>query len=148
MKKILLAALLVVVSTFSVVSFASSTASAATSCSGSLIRSQTIKNSAGTAIAYLRVYWNSSTGRNCAETRHASSTWGKSRKTAVYIVKCTQTTPTGCTETTADDYDGGYFKYYAGPVSVYSPKNCVRASGYIYTAGGSKRYVTTGPIGC
>ena len=67
----------------------------------------------GTRIGELDIYYNASTGVNCAMTVHGGPTWGVSLPTWVYIAKCQATTPTGTCYEVADDYDGpGPFSYH------------------------------------
>lgn len=112
---------------------AAPSAQAVAGCGGSLIGRKAITYS-GTTIGELAVYYNASTGRNCARTNHLGPTYGVTRLTEATLVRCTQKTRQGdfCTEvgsTYVIDKDN--YAYYAGPVSVYSPHNCVKATGVI-----------------
>lgn len=114
-------------------------AAAAAGCSGSLIVHEPITNgdnSVGgkpgkTTLAWLDVYYSAATGVNCAKTVHAASTYGKARYTYVDIIRCTQTTPGPRCTPAVTRTDGNVYKYYAGPVSVSAPHNCIQAFGLI-----------------
>lgn len=103
---------------------------AAGSCSGSLIERVPVSGG-GKKIGTLVVYYDSSTGKNCARLNHGSKTWGKKRLTYVYLAKCKQKS-SGHTCTIANaEHDKGKFKYYAGPVRLRAKDHCIFATGYI-----------------
>jgi hypothetical protein len=86
----------------------------------------------GTAYAYLDVYWSWTTKRNCLVTNHAGPTYGVSLYTEAKIRPTGSSWPScpssvGC--------DGGFYRYYAGPVYTPSGVNmtnrCVDISGWI-----------------
>ncbi|MCF6474624.1 hypothetical protein FAF44_40535 [Nonomuraea sp. MG754425] len=67
---------------------------------------------------YIAVYYNSSTGRNCAMTY--TNTPGKKQYISVTI------------STSGDsDHDSGSFTTYAGPVSVYAKGKCISFQGRV-----------------
>jgi hypothetical protein len=83
-------------------------------------------------VGYLDVYWSWSTKRNCLVTNHAGSTYGVSLYTEARIRPSGYAWPscpssTGC--------DGGFYRYYAGP--VYTPSGvdmshrCLDISGVV-----------------
>lgn len=111
-------------------------------CSGTLISRTTMyPNGSSTAIAELLIYWQSSTGRNCAVVNHVGASYGVSAPTSVSIERCAETRDVGrCSNATARSGDSGSFKYFAGPVSVYSPTNCVVARGSIVWRGQTVSY--------
>jgi hypothetical protein len=83
-------------------------------------------------LAFMDVYWSSSTKRNCLVTNHASATYGKKMYTEARIRPSGYSWPScpssvGC--------DGGMYSYYAGPVYTPSGVNmsnkCVDFSGWI-----------------
>lgn len=87
-------------------------------------------------LAYLDVYWSSTTKRNCLITNHYGSTYGDQLYTEAAIW------PTGRAEPVCPDSvgcDGGMYSYYAGP--VYTPagvdmsRRCVNIRGYIKDVG-------------
>jgi hypothetical protein len=86
----------------------------------------------GRTLGYLDVYWSSSTKRNCLVTNHSGPTYGVSLYTEARIRPSGYSWPscpssTGC--------DGGFYRYYAGP--VYTPsgvdmtRRCVDISGVV-----------------
>jgi hypothetical protein len=100
---------------------APSPASAATSCSGSLIDSAPIK--AGTkTYGTLSVYYNSSTRKNCAKATNAT---GARQWMSVWVFRCesgTGSTVKNCSPldspTQGINYDSGDYVSYAGPVNT------------------------------
>ncbi|MBP2702626.1 hypothetical protein JOL79_02275 [Microbispora sp. RL4-1S] len=118
----------------------SAPAQAADGCSGSRIEHIPMYDDVyGDLRAYLDVYYDSSTGNNCAVTvATGPNSYGILKGMYVVLVKCSQTTPskTSCTNigskrdpATAGTY--GRYYYYAGPVTVYSPNNCIFAEGAV-----------------
>ena len=112
---------------------------ATAACGSTLIFSQ---NSGGN-LGQLNVYWNSCTQKNTAYFNHIGESYGYYTYTSVNI--CTTSDGINCTGPNPADY--GYYRYYAGPVSVYAPRTCVKASGYI-TWNNINYFVATGKIGC
>jgi hypothetical protein len=123
----------------------SAPAGAATgNCPGSLIESRNL-NVGGKKVGELDVYYDSSTGKNCARMNHAGSTWGKKLLTRVWVGICSETEPNDevCHyDAATDGVDKGEYRYYAGPAStkVSAAGRCIAASGYIWIDG--KRYAT------
>jgi hypothetical protein len=83
-------------------------------------------------LGYLDVYWSSSSKRNCLVTNHSGPTYGVSVYTEARIRPSGYSWPscpssTGC--------DGGFYRYYAGP--VYTPSGldmthrCIDISGVV-----------------
>lgn len=91
------------------------TASAATVCSGTHLDNWSIPG------GYIAVYYNSSTGNNCAMTY--TNTPGVSQRIGVSI---SLTDVAG-----SDQTDDHTYKYYAGPVSVHAPGHCIDFSGIV-----------------
>jgi hypothetical protein len=112
---------------------------AAGNCPGSLIESRNL-NVGGKKVGELDVYYDSSTGRNCARMNHAGSTWGKKLKTRAWIGICSERTPGNKTchyDPATDDVDVGSYSYYAGPVTTKTSAagRCIAASGYLWING-------------
>lgn len=104
----------------------------AASCSGSQIEHLAEVDS-GTNYGYLDVYWNSSTGKNCARN-NKTHFYGTPSFTYAYISVCSETVEGGrCTRTAyqQDPPNGStpWFSYYAGPVSVSAVNHCIFAFG-------------------
>ncbi|MEO3891291.1 hypothetical protein [Nonomuraea sp. B5E05] len=93
------------------VAAASAPASAAV-CSGTHLDNWSITG------GYIAVYYNSSTGRNCAMTY--TNNPGK----AQYIMVSISTSG-------ASDRDAGTYTTYAGPVSVYAKGKCISFQGQV-----------------
>jgi hypothetical protein len=89
--------------------------------------------SGSTKIGELDVYYNSSTGDNCAEFQSLGSSRGVAKNMYVSITVCQQTTSSStCTpisSSNATRSDNGTYQYYAGPVGVYGAGHCIRSSG-------------------
>jgi hypothetical protein len=116
-----------------------STAQAA-GCSGALIEHRPIRGDrTGNLFGYLDVYYNSSTGRNCARTVSSARTWGVAKPMYVGLYKCSQTRRGGCTVVAkAEDkanFTYGSYAYYAGPRSLYAAGHCIAARGDIQFRG-------------
>jgi hypothetical protein len=122
------------------------TASAATNCSGTLIDRKVVSYG-GADIAELAVYFNTSTGVNCARMNHLGVTYGQPYRTAVFIVACTETSPAAvCHYYGSPDAQDSTYSYYAGPVDVTASGRCIHAAGDIYYPSASnKRHVETSP---
>jgi hypothetical protein len=123
-------------------------ASAATGdCSGNNIISKPLMYN-DTKIGELDVYYNASTGVNCAKMNHGGPTWGVSRDTYVYIAKCQATSPTGTCYVMDDDFDFGSYSFYAGPVKVTAGTHCIQANGWIYWNGAERKVATGQTVHC
>ena len=117
-------------------------------CAGSLIESRNL-NVGGKKVGELNVYYNRSTGKNCARMNHAGSTWGKKLMTRVWIGICSEKTPGDKTchyAPDADAVDKGRYRCYAGPVTTKASAagRCIAASGYLWI-GGKRHAVGTKP---
>ncbi len=117
-------------------------AQAASSCSGTMISYANLKTSSGAVVGEIAVYYNSATGYNCARFNHRGPTYGVASQTAITIQRCHETTKATqtCTSSSSDpasatDRASGNYAYYAGPVQVYAPRNCVSVEGYVTYAG-------------
>ncbi|WP_075031803.1 hypothetical protein [Streptomyces mirabilis] len=108
-------------------------ASAATyGCSGSEIGTYPVTTSGGTNYGTIHIYYDSSTGKNCAAAVGSSAVSGKSNiYMSVTIFKCSQTSPSSSCSYVSSDPDSGYYSYYAGPVTMYSPNNCIQVGATI-----------------
>ncbi|GGM21477.1 hypothetical protein GCM10011608_02680 [Micromonospora sonchi] len=84
----------------------------AATCSGGLLGNWPIKG------GYISVYYNSSTGYNCAMTH--------TNKPGVAKYIMVQIGSGGTSKK-----DAGTYKYYAGPVSVYGRGRCIDFSGQV-----------------
>jgi hypothetical protein len=108
----------------------SGTATSATgACSGRLVYSDSfaLQSDPSTKLFELDVYWNASSGTNCAKAVHLGPTWGQSAYTEVEIEECAETTPGPC-HAIAKARDARDYRYYAGPVSVPGRGHCMVAA--------------------
>ncbi len=109
------------------------------SCPGSLIESRNM-NVGGSKVGELDVYYDGSTGRNCARMNHAGSTWGQPLLTRVWIGICSETAPGNGTchyDPSTDAVDKDTYAYDAGPVTTKASArgHCIAASGYLWING-------------
>ncbi|TXS38371.1 spore-associated protein A [Streptomyces sp. OR43] len=72
------------------------------------------------AAGYLDIYYSSGTGKNCAVVYPTSENQGETTEMWVHISKANGTSA---------DYDLGDYTYYAGPVYVSAPGDCIDAQG-------------------
>lgn len=100
----------------------------ATSCPGVRIEHIPMK-SGSTTYAFLDVYFDSSTGNNCARTVSAGPAAGNASFIDVCLIRCTQTSPGPTCTVDAKQCDGGDFHSFAGPVFVHAPGTCISAFG-------------------
>jgi hypothetical protein len=117
------------------------------SCAGNLVLHKVL-NYNGNQIGELDIYYNSSTGVNCAKMNHGGPTWGVYRDTWVYIGKCQETSPTGTCHLVTDDHDQGNFGFYAGPSKVTAGSHCITANGWIYWDGARRKVATGNTVLC
>lgn len=102
------------------------------SCSGTLVEEEPVNLSQSfTNVGYLNLYWDGSTGRNCATVTSSSVDWGVAKPMGVTIYQCAGDVP--CSPPynmqVSDPAGGGLanYAYYAGPVSVPGAGHCVWA---------------------
>ena len=111
--------------------FAPAASAAGYGCSGSEIDTYAVKTSGGTQYATIHLYYDSSSGNNCAVTvATAAGGYGTADTTMVNISVCSGTTLTSCVSgEITHKAQAGNFQYYAGPVSVYAANHCILVSG-------------------
>ncbi|WP_370949453.1 hypothetical protein AB5J62_18440 [Amycolatopsis sp. cg5] len=146
MKKItaLSTALLAATSICAFPGIASAATEKATECTGSLIERLTAKYGGGT-VAELDIYFNGTTGVNCARMNHVGVTYGKKYFTMVYIGVCKETSPGPTCTITQNDSDEGNYTHYAGPVSVAARKHCIYVTAQLaYPTMANPRNLDTG----
>ncbi|MFG2882992.1 hypothetical protein ACGFYV_11935 [Streptomyces sp. NPDC048297] len=100
-------------------------------CAGSEIDTYPVKTNGGTQYGTIHLFYDSSTGRNCAvNVATSAGGYGTSERTMVYLAECSGTTLSSCTSSfITSDIDSGYFAYYAGPVSIPAAGHCILVSG-------------------
>jgi hypothetical protein len=116
-------------------------------CAGSLVVHKNLVYN-DTKIGELDVYYNASTGVNCAKMNHGGPTAGVARDTYAYIAKCQATSPTGTCVVLDDDVDRGNFSSYAGPVKVTAGTHCITANGWIVWNGARRKVATGATVAC
>ncbi|MFC5183836.1 hypothetical protein [Actinomadura harenae] len=116
-------------------------------CSGTLVETEPIDTvQTSTTVGYLNLYWDGSTGQNCATATSASVDWGVVKPMGVTIYQCAGSAP--CSPPynlqRSDPAGGGLanYGYYAGPVSVPGAGHCVWASAGIIWNGDRGSAVT------
>jgi hypothetical protein len=72
--------------------------------------------SSGTRTGTLEVYYSSSTGKNCALAYGYGSYYGTKTWKGVSISRA---------DGSGEDVDGDYYEYYAGPVYISAPGQCI-----------------------
>lgn len=104
-------------------------------CSGTQIDTYAVKTPSGTTWGTVHLYYNSSTGKNCAvNVLNAAGGEGTlNQEVSVYLYKCPAGTKAGdaCNVTDDDDADSGVYAYYAGPTTMSAVDRCVRVEAYI-----------------
>ncbi|MFG2329900.1 hypothetical protein ACGFMM_09760 [Streptomyces sp. NPDC048604] len=99
----------------------------------------------------IRVYYDASTGMNCAvAVKNANSGYGEATYVQIGIDRCVAGTRPGtrCTVDGTDDYDNGWFKYYAGPVSINAAGRCIVIYAEIFNTKGESGYRNTYAVHC
>ena len=120
-------------------------------CAGSQIGAYSVTTSGGTSYGTAYLYYDSSTGKNCAvAVKNSTGGYGTSDYISVNLEKCTNTSPAStCTlpGTRVHDDDGGNYLYYAGPVSISSPNNCIKLDAVIWKSNTFAQY-SSGAFHC
>lgn len=107
------------------------------SCVGTLVQdTPLVGQSSGKVLGYAELYWDGSTGQNCAMTESSSADWGTPKYMGVWLTRCVSDNPGNeCaseTSNTPKAYDSGFnYAYYAGPVSVPASGYCVQFMGEV-----------------
>ncbi|HEV2637797.1 MAG TPA: hypothetical protein VGX23_21770 [Actinocrinis sp.] len=121
------------------------------SCVGTLVQdTPLIGQSSGKTLGYAELYWDASTGQNCAMTESSSATWGVPKYMGVWLTRCLTDTPSSTVVCAPEDsntpkaYNDGTFSYYAGPVSVPGAGHCVAFMGEIAYANDEAVYDSPG----
>jgi hypothetical protein len=114
-------------------------AQAADVCSGSERFSRNFRTKTGVHFATLKIWWEPSTQTNCAMMFHAGPAVGQKHWTKVTIGACPNNNCGWPDRLLRVDTDASkHYRYYAGPVRVYAPHQCVRVDAYMeYGPGGS-----------
>ncbi|GAA2564176.1 hypothetical protein GCM10010435_40520 [Winogradskya consettensis] len=144
LRRAALAALLLLTSLLAFAAPSPANADVSGSCSGTQIDSKAIKGGSHT-YGTLYVYYDSSTGKNCAK---ATNTTGTAHQLAVWVFRCkagSSGTQATCdftdTPTENKNLDSGVFSSYAGPVHTLGSAagRCIYAGAQMVTSGGEAR---------
>ncbi|MER7714588.1 hypothetical protein ABTX83_29220 [Streptomyces werraensis] len=101
---------------------ANAAAAGAYGCSGAQINTFPVKTSSGSTWGNVYLYYDASTGRNCAVTVKTAYV-GTPSFTGIYL----NVTGGGDYDDDAKDYS-----YYAGPVSIYAAGRCISINGVVW----------------
>lgn len=130
------------------------TAAAASTCSGKQINHRNVIAKDNVKIGEVRLFWNSSTGKNCVITVKQGRTYGFKSITRASLTRCENKSGTYCLdqvdETNPVDnlVDDGVYSYYAGPVSVWAKGYCVQWWGDIQDTDGHVYQAFVGSSNC
>lgn len=97
-------------------------------CAGNYVGQNAIKTSGGAVWGYVDVYWNASTGKNCAvAVANSAGYYGTKTYKELFLYECATDTAGysgGCVPI-AQQYQGDEFYDYAGPLSVPGTGHCI-----------------------
>lgn len=122
-----------------------SAAASAYGCSGSQVDSYAVTTGSGTTFGTIHLYFDSSTGRNCAvNVANAAGGYGTPTAKSVYIVRCAAGSKAGSpcamdgqVADPASSNSGVKYSQYAGPVSISAAGRCIMVGGLIESPSGS-----------
>lgn len=129
------------------VDHAAAAAASESSCPGNLIQSVPVTSGSST-FGSLDIYFDSSTGNNCAMTVATGSVSGHASFIEVCLTRCKETTQGPDCTTDEVVCDPGPYHFFAGPVSVHAPGQCISADGEIVFNGISARKSLEGATHC
>jgi hypothetical protein len=89
----------------------------------------------------LEVFYNASSGKNCLVTQALGPLYGVSKRMVVRACTTPFGDPLGPFRC-PDSFDGGNYKYYAGPIYIKAPHQCIYYAGFIYDPNGKDTWVT------
>ncbi|GAA0686468.1 hypothetical protein GCM10010193_45420 [Kitasatospora atroaurantiaca] len=114
------------------------TTASAYGCTGGLVDSYPVKTSEGVIFGYFYLYFDNSTGNNCAATiKTANSGYGTASVVKASISRCSNTSASNsCTKVSGTtSTDEGNFAKFAGPVKVSAASTCITGFGSIVWGG-------------
>ncbi|SED52115.1 hypothetical protein SAMN05428939_5429 [Streptomyces sp. TLI_105] len=116
-------------------------------CTGTQIDSYALKTSSGVTNGTVYLYYDSSTGKNCAAAVATSAGgYGTPTLKMVWLVKCRAGVTQGQTCESGDAYvqdppsSSTKYTYYAGPVSVSAAGRCIAWGGSISSPSGDNAH--------
>ncbi|MFE0459040.1 hypothetical protein ACFW1A_07220 [Kitasatospora sp. NPDC058965] len=118
-------------------------------CSGNEVSGSPypVKTSAGAVYSYVHLFWDGSTGKNCAVNVKTGSLYGTPTWTQVIVYECAEDTPVSCNAIKEGD-DGNNYSYYAGPASVPAVGHCVVVQAWTDDTAGNEANFAVGPFHC
>ncbi len=116
-------------------------------CAGNLIWHKNVMAGA-TKVGELDVYYNASTGVNCAKVNHGGPSWGVATLTYMNYYVCQETNPGPHCTPIDHKADQGQYAYYAGPLKFTPGNHCLWAGGYIAWQGDVREAETNNMVGC
>ncbi|MGW4808253.1 hypothetical protein [Kitasatospora sp. NPDC004272] len=97
----------------------------------------------------VHLYYDSSTGKNCAVTVATSAGgYGVAKYMSVMLARCTQTSPSSTCSLDDVKVDADTYKYYAGPVSLSAAGHCISVRGRVTYNGHEAAGSTYGGVHC
>lgn len=103
-------------------------------CTGTLIDTYKVMSSVPNHLSTIRLYYNSSTGYNCAANVKTAYYSQFKHQASISMYNQDFREDDNNRPGYNNDFDSGKFQYYAGPVKVYAKGKCVtiRAITYYY----------------
>lgn len=103
----------------------------------------------GAVFSYVHLYWDGSTGTNCAVNVKTGSLYGTPTLTEVSLRECAEDTPGGNCDQIYAQGDNQIYSYYAGPVHVPGAGHCIVLEAWTLDASRSNEAdVFLGPFHC
>lgn len=133
---------LLLIGSFILAPSANAAATGAYGCSGSEIDTYQVKTTGGTVYGNVHLYYDSSTGRNCAvNVATSAGAYGTPTFKFVMLVKCVSGTSAGSTcvqDTYSQDPSttGITYSQYAGPVNISAAGRCISVTGIVSLTSG------------
>ncbi|MFD5661369.1 hypothetical protein [Streptomyces hirsutus] len=108
------------------VALAPAASAGAYGCAGSQINSYSLYGDTTVSYGTIYLYYDSSTGKNCAAMASTSAGgYGVKKPMTLHLRVCSQRSDTGGCTVTDGAIDSGSYAYYAGPVSVKAAGHCI-----------------------
>lgn len=119
-------------------------------CAGNQVDTYSVKTTGGTVYGTIHLYYDSSTGLNCAvSVANSAGGYGTKTEKTIDLFLCDPGTKAGqiCPvyETSSD---GGNYAYYAGPVTMHAAGQCIALDSNIRSPSGTWAYVQTDAVHC
>ncbi|MFC0542714.1 hypothetical protein [Kutzneria chonburiensis] len=120
-------------------------------CSGSEVSDSPypVKTPSGAIFSYVHLYWDGSTGRNCAVNVKTGALYGTPSLTEVALRECSGDTPSPHCDQINVAGDNKVYSYYAGPVSVPGAGHCIMVEAWTLDANrDNQALLDLGPFHC